>query len=244
MEGNTGDNLTTLEREFEAQLENFTDEVRIAERCFQIYTTTYEMYGAEADVKKLVDKNIYFWLTTLGALQMTMSITIARIFDSKAPYSINRLMQLAHEPTLFTVEALSHRKKRLSENADEWLPDYTRDLRSPSKEDLKVFGTAIKKHRKEFDATHLIIRQKWFAHREFTREEASAAMSKVSIDGIREMLACLNDVGNALFQLYNNGTVPTSSYFERPSVEDAFVIDQTKDLLLQAARIFVPNKLS
>lgn len=241
MEDNTGDSQTPLEcleRKFEAQLDNFTDEVRTAERCFQIYMTTHEMYGSEPDVKRLVEESRYFWMTTLGALQMAMAVTIARIFDSKAHYSINQLMDLTRKPELFDLEALCNRKRRLSDNADEWLPDFIVGLSSPTKDDLKVFSTAIRKHRKEFDATHLILRQKWFGHREFTREAANAAMSKVSIDGIREMLACLSDVSNALFQLYYNGTVPTSSYFERPSVEDTFVIDQTKDLLLRTAKIF------
>jgi hypothetical protein len=225
-----------LEAAFELQLQNFEEEVRVAERCYQVIMTIAETHRASQQVEKVMFETFYFWDTALEGLRVALAMALARIFDEDAAYSVDKLLNVARDPRLYTAAALAARKTRLSDNADEWLSAFLEGHREPTLDDLRLFSKAIRGHRKEYKAKHLDLRRKWHAHREFTRAQAAAAVSKITDEAITEMIECLRNISNSLYQLYWNGIIPDEDSLKAPPPRDKTIAEATKELLVLAAR--------
>jgi hypothetical protein len=156
---------TTLQ--FKRELEIFRTESDVAVQFFYAWQTVNTVAGADRSVHNALNKAPLFWNTTLGALQAATLLTLGRVFDPDPDnHSITRLLCLAHRNLqLFSKEALAERKRELSPNADEWLPEYLEGVYVPSSNDFWKLKKFIAIRRRTYEKNYRPLRHQYFAHR-------------------------------------------------------------------------------
>ena len=197
--------------EFEAQLELFRTESESAIQFFYAWDATHAVAGKNKSVVKLLNQAPLFWNTALGALQASTFVALGRIFDpDQNNYSVTRLLALGHANLdIFSKEALAERKRKLSSNADEWLPEYLKDVYLPKNEDFRRLKKHVAKRRKIYEQNYRPIRHMVIAHRAVTtRAEVSELFANTNLRELRQLLVFLGRLYEALWQLYFNGHKP------------------------------------
>lgn len=198
--------------EFEAQLELFRTECESAIQFFYAWDATHAVAGKNKSVVKLLNKAPLFWNTALGALQTSTFVALGRVFDpDQENHSVTRLLLLAHANLdIFSKEALAERKRKVSANADEWLPEYLKDVYVPSGDDFRRIKRHVAQRRKIYEKNYRPIRHKVFAHRAVvTNAEVGELFAKTNLQELRQLLVFLGRLHEALWQLYFNGHKPT-----------------------------------
>jgi AbiU2 len=198
--------------EFEAQLELFRTESSSAIQYFYAWDATHAVASKNKSVVKLLDQAPLFWNTALGALQAATFMALGRVFDpDQKNHSVTRLLSFGHSNlNLFSKDALSARKRRLSDNADEWLPRYLEDVYVPNSDDFRRLKGHVAKNRKIYELNYRPLRHKVFAHRAVvTPAEVGQLSSNANLSELRQLLVFLGGLHEALWQLYFNGRKPT-----------------------------------
>lgn len=198
--------------EFESQLELFRTEGESVLQFFYAWDATHAVAGKNESVVKLLNQTPLFWNTALGALQASTFMALGRVFDSdQRNHSITRLLALGHANLdIFSKEALADRKRKLSANADEWLPDYLEDVYVPNGDDFRRLKRHVAQRRKLYEQNYRPIRHLVFAHRAVvTRAEVGELFAKTNLRELRQLLVYLGRLHEALWQLYFNGRKPT-----------------------------------
>lgn len=198
--------------EFEAQLELFRTEGESAIQFFYAWDAAHAVAKKNKPVVRLLNQAPLFWNTTLGALQAATFIALGRVFDPDPKnHSLTRLLALAHgNLSIFSKEALADRKRKLSENADEWLTEYLKDVYVPSGDDFRRLKRHVAQKRKIYEQNYKPIRHMVFAHRGVvTRAEVGKLFEKTNLSELRQLLVFLGRLHEALWQLYFNGHKPT-----------------------------------
>jgi len=111
---------------------------------------------------------------------------------------------------IFSKVSLAGRKRRSSDNADEWLDEYLRNVYVPNAEDFRRLRRHIAKRRKIYEINYRVIRHQIFAHKVVSdKKEIQALYSKTNIREMQKLLVFLRRLHEALWQLYHNGRKPT-----------------------------------
>ena len=123
--------------DFQVQLENFRRETTLSA---QYIYADMSMQHAASKSKKLLSRlndNPRFWTTCAASLQSAAYVSIARIFDTKSPYNINRLLDSMEENlSIFQREALAIRKRDGKAEDPEWLEEYLLNAYYPTTIDV------------------------------------------------------------------------------------------------------------
>lgn len=143
----------------------------------------------------------------VGALQFASIVALGRIFDQKSRYNVDRVLGLAQQNKhLFSKEALAARKRKGSSTADEWLPDYLARVRPPTDKDFRRLRQLIKKHRATYEAQVRDIRHRHYAHTEVIDQgEVAAMFEKARYTDVERVVGFLNQLHEALWQVFHNG---------------------------------------
>jgi len=195
---------------FANELEVFRTEAESAIQFFYSFLSIHAVAGEHKKVHRLLNTAPLFWNTTLGALQTSTFIALARVFDQKSKHSVDRLIKIAQlNMDIFSKESLAVRKRRGSVNADEWIDEYLRDVYVPNAEDFRRLRRHIAKRRKIYESSYRDIRHKIFAHKEVSKkEEMHALFGKTNNREMQKLLIFLRRLHEALWQLYHNGRKP------------------------------------
>ena len=110
-----------------------------------------------------------FWIACGASLQSSAYITIARIFDEKSKYNIDKLLDSMEQNLhLFQRDALASRKRERSiadfEDPD-WLEDYLKSAHFPKNNDIVRLRKMVKKYRDIYNRAIMLVRHNYLAHR-------------------------------------------------------------------------------
>lgn len=198
--------------DFEKQLELFRAEAESALQFFFAWDAVHTVAANDKAVFRLLNEAPLFWNTALGALQTSALVALGRVFDpDPGNFSVTRLLALAHANLdIFSKDALAIRKRKLSANADEWLPEYLSDVYVPSRADFRNLKRHVSARRKLYEEKYRPLRHKVFAHRGVaTREEVGDLFAKTNLKELQQLLVFLGRLYSALWNLYFNGHKPT-----------------------------------
>lgn len=198
--------------EFEAQLELFRTESQSALQFFYSWDATHAVAAKDKSVVRLLNQTPLFWNTALGALQTSTLVALGRVFDPDTTnnHSVTRLLAFAHANiNIFSKEALAARKRKLSANADEWLPEYLAAAYAPTSDDFRRLKRHVALRRKVYEQNYRPLRHKVFAHRGVaTQAEVTDLFAKTNLRELRQLLVFLGRLYEALWQVYFNGHKP------------------------------------
>ena len=199
-------------QEFERELDTFRKEGDSAVQFFYSWLSIHAAAGQTPNALAALNKTPLFWNTTLGALQTATFVTLGRIFDpSTNNHSVTKLLSLAmNDLSIFSKEALAERKRKESTNADEWLPEYLRDVFVPNVRDIRRLKQHVAKRRKIYERVYQPIRHQHYAHRSASSTaDIDSLFGKTNIRELQQLLTFFRRLHEALWQLYINGKKPT-----------------------------------
>lgn len=199
--------MTTIEAEFDRELEIFRAECETPARFLYGYLAIHEIASRNQRIFRLLNENALFWNTVLGALQQGAFIALGRIFDQKSQHNIDKLLKLAQSNrSMFSRSALARRKQGSETNPPSWLGEYMRDIREPRVGEFRKLRAEVKKHRAIYEASYRDIRNKVFAHKAISHEsEVHALFAKTNATELQRLVVFLLKVYSALWQLFMNG---------------------------------------
>ena len=200
----------TAEEKFIHELEVFRTEVQSATQFFYAYLAIHSEIAEKKKALKFINETPLFWTTNIGALQISLFITLGRIFDKTSKHNIESLLKMAVKNNdLFTKASFEARKRKGSDNADDWIDEYMKTAYVPDDTDFTRLEKNIEKYRKLYDSNYRKIRNKIFAHKEFSKStQTEKLFKKTNIRELERIFTFLNKLYEALWQLLNNGRKP------------------------------------
>jgi len=181
--------------------------------AIESFYTYVEIHNYAAESKAIyrrMNAHPTFWNIQLHGLQTTFFITLSRIFDGgRDAHSIHKLLAatLAH-PQFFSKAALARRKSD-GDGEPEWLADYIANAFEPQVSDLRGLKRALAPYKVKYEQVYGDIRDYVFAHKILKdRERVTDLFAKTKIGELDEILYFLNDLMEALWQLFQNGRKP------------------------------------
>jgi len=202
--------MTEIEQKFIHDLEVFRTEVQSGTQFFYVYLTINSVLSENKESLRAVNETPLFWGTNIGALHISFFITLGRIFDRSSKHNISNLVDLGKKhKDIFSKQALADRKRLLSPNADEWLPQYLKDAYEPTAKDFLRLERHIEKYRNIYDQSYRKIRNKIYAHKELSQKhQVDKLFKKTNIRELEKLFVFLNKLYEALWELLYNGTKP------------------------------------
>ena len=198
------------ESDFLVQLENFDHESSIAARYLY---AEMAMQHAASKSQKLLDRlndTPTFWIVCGASLQSSAYITIARIFDKKSKYNIDKLLDSMEQSLdLFQCKALAERKRDGKTIDPEWLEEYLKSAYFPIVADIARLRKMVKKYREIYNRAVMPVRHNYLAHRgEVDREKVQKLYANGKISELRRLSTFLLQLRSVLWQQYHNGKKP------------------------------------
>jgi hypothetical protein len=193
------------ETEFKRELKVFGNEVEEAIQCFYAEQTIHNVAREDENVYRALNRNAPFWNLVCRALQANAIIVLGRIFDRDTrAHTLNRLLQLATQnPGIFSKGAL---EKRKPPHAGKHTAEFMRTAFIPKKGDFQRLQKYADRQRAIYNGHYLVLRNKFFAHRE--RVDLTSAFANANIRRLGRLLVFLDQLQGALWQLLMNGRKP------------------------------------
>jgi hypothetical protein len=197
---------------FESELKIFEQEALAAQQYFYAYLSL--RVSDEADDRlKALNVTPLLWLTVENALLTSTVVTLGRIFDGTSDHHIGILMKSVRGNWhLFSKAEMAKRKgAAYAEGIDDF------DVSA-----LKAIERAVKEARKTFSGPYRDLRNKVYAHREITDEQAlQDIFDRTDIAEIQGLLALLERIHDAIWQAFHNGRRLDLGAPELPSLKEA-----------------------
>jgi hypothetical protein len=200
----------TAEEQFVAELEIFRTEVAGATQFLFAELAINELARRNDRVRRALNYEPLFWNTVTAGLQSAAFIAVGRIFDQGSPHNVDAVLRIAQQNrSIFSKDALAHRKRAASADADTWLPDYLKDVHVPTADDLRNLRTVVAKNRKLYEAQFRDMRHHFFAHKvAATPAEIAALSANAKVKDLQRLVVFLNQLQETLWQLLHNGRKP------------------------------------
>ncbi len=198
------------EKRFVSELEIFRTEVEAGVQYLYAYLTFNLIISDKKKTLNAVNRTPLFWNTVMGALQTSFFIVLGRIFDQQSPHNIDRLLRYAQDNIkIFSKKALANRKRKDSDNADEWLNNYLKTVYEPTVKDFRKLRKKVEVYRKIYTSNYRDIRHKIYAHKEMSdSEEIQKLFSKTDSRELQKIFVFIQAFYEALWQLFYNGRKP------------------------------------
>jgi hypothetical protein len=202
--------MNAHEQAFVNELDIFRREVDWAIQCFYGALTLHGHPFRHSDVLDAMNTSPLFWMTVRGAMMSTTWIVLGRIFDQDSPHNVDTVIRLAQKnPQMFKKEALGAR--RIADNhgiEPDYLKEYLKGLYEPDADDFRRLRKHIARKRKVYESKYRDIRHKIHAHKELIGVDAEALYANTRVREVEQLLAFVQGLQNALWQLFNNGRKP------------------------------------
>lgn len=200
----------TTHHDFQEQLANFRHESQVAAQY--IYAEMAIQHASSKSKKLLyaLNNTPRFWIVCGASLQLAGYVSIARIFDTKSNYNVNKLIDAMEKNLhMFQVEALAARKRDGKTYEPEWLDGYLRNAYYPTIKDVVRLRLKVAKWRLVYERAVKPARNKYLAHREKTDySEVQSLFAGGTIRELWRLTTFLLQLNEALWQLLHNGRKP------------------------------------
>jgi AbiU2 len=203
--------MASIEEKFRAELEVFKSEVESSLQFLYSFNALKMRIREDNEFLESINRAPLFWRTQLGAMQTSLFITLGRIFDCNSRHNVYKLLSLAENgcEEIFSKDALAKRKRKRSENADEWLPEYLANVHEPKEFEFSRLKQLVKKRNNIYDAKYKIIRNKIFAHKELTDPiRVEKLFAKTNMRELEQICIFLMRLQVTLWMLTENGRKP------------------------------------
>ena len=203
--------MINREKTFSHELEVFRIEVDSAIQFFYARLSIHSFLVKNEKALRLVNETPLFWLTIAGALQTSFFISLGRIFDQETKtHNVYKLLKISQDNSdIFSKEALEARKRKESENANEWIDDFMKNVYVPTDSDFRRLKKLVSKYRQVYENGYQDIRHKVFAHKEKSEpDDVHKLFEKINTHEVQKMLVFLEHLYICLRELFNNGTKP------------------------------------
>ena len=172
-----------------------------------------------------------FWLVCGASLQSSAYITIARIFDKKSKYNIDKLLDsMEHNIHLFQRDALASRKREDRTDDPDWLEDLLKSAYYLKSNDIVRLRKMVNKNRDIYNRAIMLVRHNYLAHRGIVDQ---AEVQKLYASGkIRELwrlTTFLLQLHSVLWEQYHNGRKPAFRSV-RHSVKSIYDAEQQRSV--------------
>jgi HEPN superfamily AbiU2-like protein len=199
---------------FEEALKIFETQVGEATQFWFAAGAMNEVAKLNPDTLNAINLTPSFWITARVAMEYQAIITVGKIFGHRKanPHNIDNVFQVLREIRLavFSKDALAARKRRGSQNADEWLPNYMKGVHVPTVRDVNRLHELSKRHRKTYETQYADVRNLHVAHTGIVDPSSRWAMfQKTRIRDFEKLVVFLNQFHDALWNMYYNGSRPT-----------------------------------
>jgi len=208
--------------EYWKEVQFLSVEIEDAIAVFHTYEEMNRFAVEDSNVYDALNRDPLFWNVQSFALQITLFIVLARLFDSSSEtHSIHKLLNdTLGNVAFFSKEALALRKLAIRPNEARpiWLDDFLSTAWEPKgAADLRPLKKALAPHAKMFNQIYQPIRHT-IAHRLAADKHTHAPLwEKTNRIELGKMLDFLHDLITAIEQLYLNGTKPElgTRFFEK-----------------------------
>lgn len=210
MTGRGSPSATATDAQFEQELEAFYRQGAEAIQFLFAQLAINQVATRNGRTLRALNITPMFWNTVVGALQHAGIVALGRVFDNNSKHNVGRLIRLAEQNGhLFSKAALAARKRRMSNNADEWLPTYLSRVHVPTTTDFRRLRQFVKRHRAIFESQLKEIRHKHVAHTEvIDKAEISAIFAKARLTDQERLVVFLSKLYKALWEMFYNGRPP------------------------------------
>jgi len=228
--------MMTIEEKFQDELEVFRCEVEGNIHLLYSYLTIHSIASRDKTVLDSLNKTPLFWNTCLYSLQCSFIIGLARIFDQNSNHNLDRVIKLAQDnPILFNKDSLAERKRKASDNADEWLDEFSKNVYEPTPDDFRRLRKSVNKYRGIYNEKYRGIRHSIYAHKLVSkRSEVESLCANTNYSELQSISIFLNKIYRVLWELYHNGRKPDlNNHYEKcqnlANQED--IVRETKSFL-------------
>ncbi len=195
---------------FEKELEIFRTEASLCAMYYYAFLGIESVISSNRKLLDIVNETPLFWNANTSALQTSTFIVLHRIFDNKSKHNINKLLAIAKDNiSIFSKTALADRKRKFSNNADEWLDEYMVSVYVPEEKDFKRLSNNIARYRRIYENNYMKIRHMYYAHKIVSSQgDVSKLFAKTTIIELEKIIVFLLRTYYLLWELYFNGNKP------------------------------------
>lgn len=192
---------------FQATLEHFRQDAWSGIQLLYLDLAFNEALRKDENLLSVANRTPVLWNSTRHGWQCGYMIALGRAYDHTTQHNLCALLNLFSENLeIFSKPALAERKRAASPNADEWLPDYLRNVHVPTAADAKRLKARAKMHQGIYNKKYRPLRSKVFAHRVLgTQKEVVKLFSVTKILELQKLFVYLLKLHSALQDLYQNG---------------------------------------
>jgi hypothetical protein len=148
--------------------------------------------ASEDELLDALNETPLSWIFIRHSLQMTLFITLGRIFDTdNDAFSVDDLLKCCIEEIgVFSLENLRARKMvDQNGNEPEWLAEFVENAYEPVKEDFNRLRSEVAKRRRVFEAVYRPIRHKLIAHNDKEcMDKAGELWGETNIQELEEII--------------------------------------------------------
>jgi hypothetical protein len=205
------------EAEYWSDCQYLKNEIDYAVEFFEAQEEINRLAISDEAILKALNADALFWVIRQHSLQLSLFITLGRIFDeSKDAHSAHRVIgaTLKH-PEFFSKNALAARKCAGRAKPD-WLDSFMSDTWEPNTQELRPLKKALTAQAKKFNDIYLPIRNKVYAHRQVLDGNEFKLFKKTNRAEVRSILKFLRELIDAIEDLYLNGRKPVLGKQENP----------------------------
>ena len=172
--------MENAEEKFAAAFKTLGTQIAETTRFWFAASAINEIAKSNHDTLRALNKTPTFWITVQEGLEYQGIISAGKIFGShKAnPHNIDSFFQVLREcyAEVFAPAALEARKRQGSANAEEWLPDYMKQIYVPTIKDVHRLHKLMQPHRKTYETQWAQIRNQHVAHTDVVDPDARWGM--------------------------------------------------------------------
>jgi hypothetical protein len=192
-------------------------EIDYAVEFFEVQEEINRLAISDQTIYKALNDDALFWVIQKHSLQMSLFITLGRIFDeNKDACSVHRVIgETLKHTEFFSKNALAVRKCAGGAKPD-WLDSYMSDAWEPNLQELRALKKALAVQAKKFNEIYRPIRHQVYAHRMAIGENEFELFEKTNRTEIRSILTFLRELIDAIEDLYLNGRKPVLGKIENP----------------------------
>ena len=171
----------------------------------------FRLFLTEPDDVEKINTNVHFWLIYESSLRSNLFLGIRRLYEGKSD-SFNFQSFIYHcikNVDKFSKKSLRARKIAASENADEWIDNYMKDVHEPTEYDFKKLAIGVRRNSKKMKGIYTEAASKIYAHAiHVDHASISSITDQLSFDEIELALLTIWHTYEQIWQMYENGREP------------------------------------
>jgi hypothetical protein len=156
------------DQKFENALKTFETQVGEATQYWFAAATMNEVARLDSNTLAALNRTPSFWITARVAMENQAILTAGILYGRRRanPHNIDSLFEVfrAVRAAVFSRDALAARKRQMSDNADEWLPEFMKGVHVPTATDIDRLHQPSKRHRKTYETQYADVRNLHVAH--------------------------------------------------------------------------------